>query len=134
VNEAIRNGDVGALHQLLAEDPLRANELIEWGNQKKRFTHPLHYISDMLFNDTLQRGKELPLVDALIEAGADLNFNKDRKRETPLIGAASLGAEDVGLRLLGAGAKPDIRELRTVIHPLHTRPKRYGKAGQLIIN
>jgi ankyrin repeat protein len=118
VNEAIRNGDAGALQQLLAEDPSRANELIEWGNQKKCFTHPLHYISDMLFNGTLQRGKELPLVDALIEAGADLNFDKDGKSETPLIGAASLGAEDVGLRLLDAGARPEIRGIfgETALH------------------
>jgi len=98
LNEAIRSGNANALLQLLAEDPSRANELIEWGNEKKCFTHPLHYISDMLFNGTMQRGKELPLVDALIEAGANLNFNKDGKSETPLVGAASLGAEDVGLR------------------------------------
>jgi uncharacterized protein len=118
VNEAIRTGNVGALQQLLAEEPSRANDLIEWGNQKKCFTHPLHYISDMLFNGTLQKGKELPLVDALIEAGADLNFDNNGKSETPLIGAASLGAEDVGLRLLDAGAQPDIRGLfgETALH------------------
>jgi|SRR5215471_4208281 len=87
LNEAIRSGNANALLQLLAEDPSRANELIEWGNEKKCFTHPLHYISDMLFNGTMQRGKELPLVDALIEAGANLNFNKDGKSETPLVGA-----------------------------------------------
>jgi hypothetical protein len=104
--------------QFLAEDPSRANELIEWGNNKKCFTHPLHYISDMLFDGTLQRGKELPLVNALIEAGADLNFDRDGKSETPLVGAASLGAEDVGLRLLDAGAKPEIRGLfgETALH------------------
>src|SRR5215471_7467689 len=118
LNEAIRSGDADALRQLLAEDPSRANELIEWGNEKKCFTHPLHYISDMLFNGTVQRGKELPLVDALIEAGANLNFNKDGKSETPLIGAASLGAEAVGLRLMEAGAKPEIRGLfgETALH------------------
>lgn len=44
----------------------------------------------MLFAGTLQKGNELALVDALIEAGADLNFNKDGKSETALIGAASL--------------------------------------------
>src|SRR5215471_15496483 len=118
LNEAIRSGDADALRQLLAEDPSRANELIEWGNEKKCCTHPLHYISDMLFNGTLQRGKELPLVNALIEAGADLNFDRDGKSETPLIGAASLGAEEVGLRLLDAGANPEIRGLfgETALH------------------
>jgi len=118
VNEAIRNGDAGALRQLLGEDPTRANELIEWGGKKKCFTHPLHYVSDVLFNGTLERDKELPLIEALIQAGANLNFQKDGKGDTPLIGAASLGAEDVGLRLLEAGAKPEICGLfgKTALH------------------
>jgi hypothetical protein len=115
VNEAIRNGDADALRQLLAEDPSRANELIEWGHNKKCFTHPLHYISDMLFDGTLAKGKEVPLVQALLDAGADLDFQKSRedgkKGDTPLIGAASLGAEDIGLRLLAAGANPNLRGL-----------------------
>ena len=81
----------------------------------KCLTHPLHYISDMLFNGILQRGEELPLVEALIDAGPNLSFQKG---ETPLIGAASLGAEDVGIRLLEAGAKPELRGLfgETALH------------------
>jgi hypothetical protein len=115
VKLAIDGGDVAALRRLLSEDSSGANELIRWG---RCITHPLHYISDMLFAGTLQRGKELPLVDALIEAGSDLNFNKGGKSETPLIGAASLGGEDVGLRLLDAGARPELRGLfgETALH------------------
>ena len=62
----------------------------------------------MLFNGVLPKGKQLGLVEALIQAGADLNFQKEGK-DTPLIGAASLGAEEVGLRLLDAGARPELR-------------------------
>jgi hypothetical protein len=115
VKLAIDSGDASALRRLLSEDSSRANELIRWG---KCLTHPLHYISDMLFNGTLQKGKELPLVDVLVEAGSDLNFNKDGTSETPLIGAASLGAEDVGLQLLNAGARPEVRGLfsETALH------------------
>ena len=115
VKGAIDTGNSTALRQLLFEDSSRANELISWG---KCVTHPLHYISDMLFSGTLQSANELPLVEALIQAGADLNFNKDRKSETPLIGAASLGAEDVGLLLLDAGARPELRGLfgETALH------------------
>jgi hypothetical protein len=40
-----------------------------------------------------------------------LNFQRVRedgkKSDTPLIGAASLGAEDIGIRLLDAGARPE---------------------------
>jgi len=97
VKTAIRNGDVAALRQLLSEDSSRANELIRWGERKPCFTHPLHFISDMLFEGTLPPGKEIPLVDALLDVGADLDFQRSReegkKGDTPLIGAASLGAD-----------------------------------------
>lgn len=115
VKTAIETGDAEALRRLLAERPSRVDELILWGKNR---THPLHYISDMLFAGVLARGRELSLADALIEAGSDINFDGDGKGETPLIGAASLGAEAVGLRLLEAGADPSIRGLfgATALH------------------
>ncbi len=105
---AIETGDAPAASSLLAEGPGRANRLIRWGKNCEIRTHPLHYVSDMLFNGTLQRGKEMPVADALLAAGADYNFQA-KYGETPLIGAASLGAEDVGLRLLEAGARLDLK-------------------------
>jgi hypothetical protein len=111
--------DAYALRWLLGEDSSRANASVHWG---KCQTHPLHYVSDMVFEGVLQRSKELPLVEALIQAGADLNFQRDRedgkKGDSPHIGAASLGAEEVGLRLLEAGARPELRGLfdETALH------------------
>ena len=122
VKEAIRTGDAEALLRLLSEDASRADALIHWGKDDCIQTHPLHYISDMIFEGTLKRGKELPLIEALIAAGADLDFQKlredEKKGDTPLIGAASLGAEDVGLRLLEAGARPELRGMfgETALH------------------
>jgi len=119
---AIATGDAQALRLLLREDPSLANALIRWGEKDGILTHPLHYVSDMLFSGALERGKELPLIDALIEAGADLDYQKERadrkKGDTPLIGAASLGAEEAGLRLLQAGARPELRGLfgETALH------------------
>ena len=109
VKTAICDGDADGLRRHLAQDSAQANALIKWGTNGCLHTHPLHYVSDMLFNGVLEKGKELPLVEALIEAGAAVDFRKDGKRETPLIGAASLGAEDVALRLLDAGAAPELR-------------------------
>jgi len=106
VKTAIQTGDAVALRRLLAEDPARANELIQWGKKCEIRTHPLHFVSDMLFDGTLPRGKEIPLVEVLLEAGADCNHQAPNG-ETPLIGAASLLAEEVGLRLLDAGAQLD---------------------------
>jgi ankyrin repeat protein len=105
---AIETGDADALRSLLSEKPARANELIVWGKNCEIRTHPLHYVSDMLFDGTLQRGKEKPLIDILLAAGSDCNHQASNG-ETPLIGAASLAAEEVGLRLLDAGARPELR-------------------------
>jgi uncharacterized protein len=118
VGTAIRNGDADALRRLLAEEPARGNALIRWGLNDCVLTHPLHYVSDMLFEGTLQRGQDLPLVEALIQAGADLNFQRSGKGDTPLIGAASLGAEEVGIRLFIARARPEPRGLfgETALH------------------
>ena len=52
----------------------------------------------------------------------ELDFQSEReggkKSDTPLIGAASLGAEEVGLRLVEAGARPDLRGMfgETALH------------------
>jgi ankyrin repeat protein len=118
VKEAIRSGDAAALQRLLAEDGSRANALIRWGKDDSILTHPLHYVSDMLFGGVLARGKDLPLIEELIQAGANLDFQIREKTDTPLIGAASLGAEEVGLRLVEAGARPDLRGIfgETALH------------------
>jgi len=108
IKTAICTGNAEELRRALSADPTQANALISWGEKCHILTHPLHYVSDMLFNGVLPKGKELPLVDALLEAGADVNFRKEGKGETPLIGAASLGAEDVAIRLLKAGAQPHL--------------------------
>jgi hypothetical protein len=109
VNTAIRNGDAEELRRILSADPAQANTLVSWGPNCRILTHPLHYVSDMLFNGVLLKGKELPIVEALLEAGSDVNFLREGDHETNLIGAASLGAEDVGIRLLEAGAQPHLR-------------------------
>src|SRR5207249_3680012 len=105
---AIEAGDALALRQLLTSDPSLANARISWGPNCDILTHPLHYISDMIAARTLEAAKAAPLVDALIEAGADVNFRQPGHGETALIGAASLGAEEVGLQLLDAGADPNL--------------------------
>ena len=109
VKEAIHAGDVDQLRALLVDDRLRANALIRWGRNDCIGTHPLHYISDAIFEGTLDRAKAIPLVDALLAAGSNVDFHEPGKGETPLMGAASLGAEEVGLRLLDAGAAVGIR-------------------------
>jgi len=121
VKAAIRAGNATALRRLLAEDASRANALIRWGEKDRLLTHPLHYVSDMVFEGALTKRKALPLIEALIQAGADIDYQSNGEHgpgDTPLIGAASLGAESVGLRLLDSGANPRLRGLfgETALH------------------
>ena len=110
VRTTLRSGDAEELRRILSADPTQANALVCYGDHCRKATHhPLHYISDLVFNGVLPRGKEMPLVETLLEAGSDVDFGKGDKHETNLIGAASLGAEDVGIRLLDAGADPHAR-------------------------
>jgi hypothetical protein len=41
----------------------------------------------MLFDGTLKRGEEVPLVEALIQAGADLAFQKNRRHRHSAYGS-----------------------------------------------
>lgn len=103
LRSAIQSGDVAALRHLLAVAPERANQMIVWGKNGEILTHPLHFVSDMLFAGSLSPGQEIPIVDCLLSAGSNFD-HQAANGETPLIGAASLRAQSVGLRLLNAGA------------------------------
>lgn len=104
VQRAIESGDVEGLRAALRGES--ANELIVWGKAGELKTHPLHYVSDCLFEQKIPVGVTVGLVEALLEAGADVNFVADNG-ETALIGAASMGAEDVGVMLVERGAELD---------------------------
>jgi hypothetical protein len=114
VKTAIQRGDAEGLRRLLAEDPSLANAPIRWGENGHLKSPPLHFVSDMIWEGTLAFGREIPIVEILIAAGADVNA----RNGSPLNAAASLGAEDVGIRLLAAGARADLLGLfgETAVH------------------
>ena len=110
VKWAIDAGDAKLLRDLLAADRTRANAPIQWGRNDCISTHPLHYISDAIFEGVLDRTKAVPLVDALIEAGSDVNFHKPGDRETPLMGAANRGSNAIIEFLVAQGARLDMKD------------------------
>ena len=63
------------------------------------------YVSDKVFEKTISESVALLLVEALLEAGSDVNH---KQNETALHAAASLGTEEIGLRLVDAGAHPNV--------------------------
>ena len=80
VKTAIRNGDAVALSTLLAEDASRADALIRWGENDSILTHPLHYVSDMLFQGTLKREAALPADRRAHSSRREPRFSKGRQR------------------------------------------------------
>lgn len=101
---AIKNGDTQWLEELLKEEPALANQPIQWGDEGENLSFPLQFVCDMSFEDLMDEEKALPLVKCLIAGGADINAANEKNGDTPLIAAASLSQEDVGLHLIQEGA------------------------------
>ena len=114
IRTIIEAGDVAALQQVLATEPAWANTPIHWGQNDEIVTQPLHFLCDKVFDGTLTDETAARLAQALIATGADINHQNG----DPLNAAASLGATEVGLLLLDAGAHPDLRGLfgETALH------------------
>jgi ankyrin repeat protein len=98
----IERGDVKGLQRALAENRALANQTIHWVVNQANESDPLHYVSDCVYQGWLTNGKEGEIASVLLAHGAALEGRADR--ESPLIGAASLGAEKVARVLLEAGA------------------------------
>jgi ankyrin repeat protein len=118
VQRAIEQGEVGDLRARLDADPALANTIIRWGPNGKNPSVPLHYVCDMVFNGVVDAAAALPLAEALLASGAAIDTPHEYHGDTPLIGAASLLVEDVGLRLVEAGADVTARGLfgATALH------------------
>ena len=118
VQAAIEAGDAAGLKALLEAEPALADAVIRWGEGGKNGSVPLHYVCDMVFEGPLETDKALPLVEVLLAAGAEIDAPHERHGDTPLIAAASLYNEPVGLRLIKAGADVTARGLfgATALH------------------
>ena len=104
VKAAIDANDVATIEQILASDPQQANALVRWVDSREHLTHPLHYVCDRVFGQTLSSSHAVALVRALLAAGSDVNYGNG----DPLNAAASLGAVEVAFLLLEAGARTDL--------------------------
>jgi ankyrin repeat protein len=98
----IEHGDVDGLRRALEADPELANQTIHWYLNQDNESDPLHYVSDCVSHGWLRNGTEGQIAALLLAFGAQLNGNPGR--ESPLIAAASLGAESVSRVLIEAGA------------------------------
>jgi hypothetical protein len=118
VRDAIEAGDATTLHQIVQSHPHLAYDVIAWGDSNRNVVPPLHFVCDAVFRGLASQAQASAMADVLLDAGVDVNLPYASSGDTFLITAASLGAEDVGLRLVAAGANVHARGLfgATALH------------------
>lgn len=97
-------GDLSALVLALEAEPELANTAVAEGEHAP---HPIHAVCDRVFDGRLEEDTALPLVDALIEAGAHLDHVHAANGDGLLASALSLSCPQIAKRLLEAGAPFD---------------------------
>ena len=98
----IERGDVAGVRAALEKDPGLANRTIRWHLNQDNESDPLHYVSDCVSHGWLTNGTDGELAKLLLLHGAKINGTDGR--ESPLIAAVSLGAENAAGVLVEAGA------------------------------
>ncbi|MGN6639255.1 MAG: ankyrin repeat domain-containing protein [Mucilaginibacter sp.] len=102
--ELISNNDLEGLKKALAADPALANEGVALpDNQAKG--HPLHRICDAVFAGKITEEQAIEIAKIFLESGSDINgFIERGDNNTPLIAAASLDVEKLGIFYIEQGA------------------------------
>jgi ankyrin repeat protein len=98
----IKAGDVAGIRSALAREPALANRTIRWFLNQDNESDPLHFVSDCIGHGWLSSGNDDAIAEVLLAHGAAIEGTENR--ESPLIAAASLGAEKVAKVLVDAGA------------------------------
>ena len=98
----IEVGDAQGIRGALSADRELANRTIRWYLNQPNESDPLHYVCDCVCHGALSNGKEGEIAKLLLAHGALVNGTPGR--ESPLIAAASLGAERVARVLVESGA------------------------------
>ena len=105
----IERAEVDNLRRALMSEPTLAKRPIHWFLNQQNASDPLHFVSDCVGQGWLTNGKEGEIAEVLIAHGAAIDGTEGR--ESPLIAAASLGAEQVCKVLIEAGCQLEATSL-----------------------
>lgn len=100
--QLIEAGNVRELSSAITSQPEIVNQSITWFLNQENESDPLHYVCDCVFNDRLDDTRAAEIAALFLEYGAAIEGTEGR--ESPLIGATSLGAEKVAKLLVESGA------------------------------
>jgi ankyrin repeat protein len=112
----IEAGDVDAVQSALACNRELADKTIIWGLKQECQSDPLHFVCDCVVEEWISDETAAELARVLLAHGASVDGAKGR--ETPLLGATSLGAEKVANFLIESGADVDATSVFGAV-PLH---------------
>jgi uncharacterized protein len=105
VGKLIRSRDYKSLREALAVNPSLANEGLPFDEHNTALADPLHRICDGVYAGTYTDEEAKKMAEIFLEYGADVNgFGLEEKKDTPLVAAASLSADEVGILYIEKGA------------------------------
>lgn len=105
MRELMMKKDLAGIREALTKNPALANEGIACFDTNPAKAHPLHRISDGVFNNLYSDEDGVEMAKIFLEFGADINGGKlVEKKDTPLLAAASLHAEKLGAFYIDQGA------------------------------
>jgi len=105
IKNLINKLDYAGLNALLEKMPRLANEGIGLDDGNPALAHPLHRICDGVFNGVYSDDDAVKLATIFLNHGANVNgIDVKENKDTPLIAAASLNAEKVGMLYIEKGA------------------------------
>ncbi len=92
----IENKNYAAIKQALSQNPNLANEGIPFDDMNPTKAHPLHRLCDAVFAKKITDDEAVEIAKIFVEFGANIEGGElVEKQDTPLIAAASLGADGV---------------------------------------
>ncbi|NLU95463.1 ankyrin repeat domain-containing protein [Chitinophaga sp. Ak27] len=101
----IMNKDYEGIRQALVQNPALANEGISFDENNTTKAHPLHRICDGVFAHAFTDQEGVEIARIFLAHGANVNgYPVAAGEDTPLVAAASLHAEQVGILYIENGA------------------------------
>ena len=101
----IKKVDLAGIQSALTQNPALANTEIPFEDGESALAHPLHRICDGVFSGLYSDEQGLQMAEIFLANGAKVDGNDPQLlKDTPLVAAASLHADQLALLYMEAGA------------------------------
>ena len=106
LRQLIHDKDYQGIEQALTANPALANEGIPYDEANPTKAHPLHRICDAVCAGIITDEEAVQIARIFLEHGANVNGTVPmvEKKDTPLVAAAGLNADRVGMLYIDRGA------------------------------